>query len=296
MLEPVRRYLAVVSPRAGEFRPAVCRLLETEFRRVGHRLEFHFLETLPGLQTAVDRAIESGCRDFLAVGGDGTVSRLASCLYGKPHALGIIPVGTANTLARVLGISLNPTRAARIAVARRTVTAVDGLIVGEQLCLLNVSAGVSSMSLDGLDAAQKAAAGMFSYVIGAAKATLKVAPCDYQLTIDGQSSTIRGVEMHVTNVGVIGVPQFHLYDKSILADGQVEVLGITHWTPRNIVNTALDIVLRRKRRALRFIGTAGVSITIDCAQPMPVQGDGDIIGTTPVTIRIAPQAVNFILP
>lgn len=296
MIDSSRCFLVVVSPRAGGFRPAVCRLLENEFRRAGHRLEFHFLSTMSGLQSAVDLAIESGCEDFLAVGGDGTVSRVASCLYGKPHALGIIPAGTANTLARVLGISMNLRRAARIAAARSRIAAIDALVVADKLCLLNVSVGVSSMSLDGLNAAQKAAAGMFSYVIGAAKATLKVTPCDYQVIIDGQASTIRGVEMHVTNTGVIGVPQFHLYDKSILADGWVEVLGITHWTPQNILDTALDIVLRRKRRALRFIGNGESSIIIDCHQQMPVQGDGDIIGTTPVTINIASNAINLILP
>ncbi|TFG47117.1 MAG: hypothetical protein E4H31_00475 [Dehalococcoidia bacterium] len=288
------KFLAMVSPKGGQFRPAVCRHLELEFNRAGLELVFHYIESDSGLRAAIDQSLIDGCNLFLAIGGDGTVSRVAGCLHGKPHTLGIIPVGTANTLARMLGISMNLEKAAKTAAAMKKTRSVDGMKVGDRLCLLNVSAGVSSLSLDGLDAAQKAATGMLAYVIGAAKATLKIAPCDYEITLDGHTFNTRAVEIHVTNIGAIGVPQYHLYEKSHIDDGNVEVLVISRWTPQKIVDTVLDLVLRRRKRAIRFIG-GGSAIAINCTQVMPVQGDGDIIGVTPVSITVLPQAVNFIV-
>ncbi|ADJ26422.1 diacylglycerol kinase catalytic region [Dehalogenimonas lykanthroporepellens BL-DC-9] len=290
-----RQVMVVASPGAGRFRSGVRRTLESELSRHGWDLQWHVIESPEGLETSVSRAVSAGCRRFLAVGGDGTVSRLASLLYGKPHELGIIPAGTANTMARVLGISMNIRQAAVIVATSRNTRRVDSLSVEGRLCLLNVSAGVSSRSLAGLNEAQKTAAGMFSYVIGAAKASLRVSPCDYSLVTDAEACSYRGVEIHVTNNGVLGVPQFHLYERSLLVDGRAEVLGISSWTPPNILNTALDILLRRRRRAIQLIG-AGQEIFIDCAQPMPVQGDGDLIGVTPVTIRVLPRAIDFIVP
>jgi diacylglycerol kinase family enzyme len=238
--------------------------------------------------------LKSGFHTFLAVGGDGTVSLAAGHLHGKPHRLGIIPAGTANTLARILGIPMNIGRAIKLAATSQKTRSIDGMEVRGRLCLQNVSTGISSISLDGLDARQKAQAGMFSYVIGAARATWRIAPCDYKITIDGRDYAVNAVEIHVTNTGVLGVPQYHIHESSRIDDGSVEVLGITRWTPQKIADTVLDITLRRKKRAIQFIG-GGSDIRIRSAHGLAVQGDGDIIGTTPVDITVRPRAVNFIV-
>ena len=295
MEDKSKQILVAVSPRAGRFRSGVRRTVDEAMVAHGWKVFWHVVESPASLETAVNQAVTAGCRRFLAVGGDGTVSRLASALYGKPHELGIIPAGTANTMARVLGISMDIRRAALTAAVSGHIRRTDALQVNNRLCLLNVSVGVSSLSLSGLNEAQKAATGMFSYVIGAAKASLSVSPCDYSVTVDAQPFPFRGVELHVTNTGVLGVPQFHVYDRSLLVDGRAEVLGIARWTPDNIMHTALDIILRRRRRAIKLIAI-GRSITIDCVQTMPVQGDGDIIGVTPVTVDVLPDAIEFIIP
>ena len=53
--------------------------------------------------------------DFvISVGGDGTCNEIARSLVHTDTALGIVPVGSGNGLARHLGIPLNPIRALRI--------------------------------------------------------------------------------------------------------------------------------------------------------------------------------------
>jgi diacylglycerol kinase family enzyme len=56
----------------------------------------------------LDEALDAGVRHVYAVGGDGTVLAVAQVLLERDAVLGIVPTGTANLLARDLGIPLDP--------------------------------------------------------------------------------------------------------------------------------------------------------------------------------------------
>jgi diacylglycerol kinase family enzyme len=56
----------------------------------------------------LDEALDAGTRHVYAVGGDGTVLAVARALLDRDAVLGIVPTGTANLLARDLGIPLDP--------------------------------------------------------------------------------------------------------------------------------------------------------------------------------------------
>jgi diacylglycerol kinase (ATP) len=61
----------------------------------------------------IRQAIANGLDTVLACGGDGTINDVLQGLVGSQVALGIIPVGTANTLAHDIGLPLHPVKAAR---------------------------------------------------------------------------------------------------------------------------------------------------------------------------------------
>jgi diacylglycerol kinase family enzyme len=287
-------FLALVSKKASHFHPNVCRDLGLVFACNGIPLRFYYIEDETELAGEIEGAFKAGCRDFLAVGGDGTVSLAASHLYGKPHRLGIIPAGTANTLARMLRIPMSVKKAIRLVVDSSNLRTIDGMEVGERIYLLNVSVGLSSISLDCLNEKTKATIGMFSYVIGVAQASLKASPSDFEIEIDGRHVCTRAVEIHVTNIGVLGMPRYHIHETSGLDDGKVEVLGLSNLSPPTVVGAVLDVLLRRKKHAIRLIGE-GSDIVIESAKRQTAQGDGDIIGPTPIRIRVQPKAINFIV-
>ena len=288
-------FLALISKKAGHFRPDLCRELSREFGKAGIPLKFHFIEHESDVEVEIANALKNGCRNFLAVGGDGTVDLMASHLYGHPHRLGIIPAGTANTLARVIGVPMNLKKAIKLAVSSAKTRAVDCMEVEGRLYFQNVSAGLSSNSLDHMDQKEKARLGMFSYVIGVARASWNTSPSNFEVIIDGQKHQSRAVEIHVTNTGVLGRPQYHLNETSHIDDGKVEVLGLSDLSPVTVVDAVLDVLLRRKKRAIRLVGE-GAQVIIRSGAYQPAQGDGDVIGPTPVTIRVIPKAVNFIVP
>lgn len=100
--------------------------LEALFEQCGNEAEITFA-TGPEIVAAIERAIGSDADAIVVGGGDGTIATAAHRLAGTGKALGILPLGTANLLARDLGIPLDLEQAIR-ALAGGTIRAID---VGE---------------------------------------------------------------------------------------------------------------------------------------------------------------------
>lgn len=112
----MRRAVLIANPSASQFTGGL-------FRQVVSSLSPHFdLETqwpISGRDTlSHTRAIaQEGVDVVFAMGGDGVAHHVVNGLVGTTTALGLIPAGTTNVLARILGVPLNPRKAASEAVA-----------------------------------------------------------------------------------------------------------------------------------------------------------------------------------
>jgi diacylglycerol kinase (ATP) len=101
---------AILNPRAGVSRDVARRAAERGHPRWSD-FDLHVTEG-PGHATELARAAAAaGTELVLAVGGDGTANEVAQGLIGSPAALGIVPMGSGNGLARALGIPRQPARA-----------------------------------------------------------------------------------------------------------------------------------------------------------------------------------------
>lgn len=101
---------AILNPQAG-LRAAATREA-VERGRPGWRDYAVYLTREPGHATALAReAVAGGAEVVLAVGGDGTVNEVACGVLGSRAALGIVPAGSGNGLARALRLPLRPARA-----------------------------------------------------------------------------------------------------------------------------------------------------------------------------------------
>lgn len=96
-----------------------------------------------GLGARLDGAVAHGAEAVVVGGGDGTIAAAAARLMGTGIALGILPLGTMNMLAKDLGIPLS-LRAAAEALARGTVRAIDVADVNGQVYLCNAVIGSPS--------------------------------------------------------------------------------------------------------------------------------------------------------
>ena len=86
-------------------------------------------------------AVEAGARLIVVGGGDGSVSRAAQAIAGSRAALGILPLGTLNHLARDLGIPFNLQQSARL-IASGRVRPIDVAEVNGRLFVNNAAIGL----------------------------------------------------------------------------------------------------------------------------------------------------------
>jgi diacylglycerol kinase (ATP) len=94
------------------------------------------------VSAAARAAVGEGYAIVVAAGGDGTVNAVAEGLRGATTALGILPLGSANDLARELGIPRHDVRAAARVIATGRPRLTDLGMVGER-----IFCGVGGMAL-----------------------------------------------------------------------------------------------------------------------------------------------------
>jgi len=106
--------LLIANPSASQFTGGLYRQVVTSLK-----LAFDLTTDWPisALETGIAsrEAAASGIDVVFAMGGDGAAHHVANALVGSDTALGLIPVGTTNVLARILGVPLKPRAAAQAA-------------------------------------------------------------------------------------------------------------------------------------------------------------------------------------
>jgi diacylglycerol kinase (ATP) len=137
----------------------------------------------------------------VAVGGDGTVSQLAHALCGTQTALGILPFGSGNGLARHIGIPMNTAAAMQVIARGQTATMDRGIINGNSFFC---TAGTGFDARIGKLFATSTKRGFWTY----AKITLRelsnYTPETCTVTVDGKSHQHNAFLITIANAGQYG--------------------------------------------------------------------------------------------
>lgn len=242
-------------------------------------------------------AAAAGADAVLAVGGDGTANEVAQGLIHSPTALGLVPVGSGNGLARALGVPLSPAHALSVltdAVPR----AMDvGFVNGRPF--LNVAGA-------GLDAEVGAEfhshgrnggrRGLWTYVRLALQRALSYEARPFQL--DAGSLGFQGRAMIVAFVngrqyggGAILTP------RARLDDGLLDVVVFEEARFAEIALQIPRLFLGRIERFRRYRHAQAASATLTAAHPFLHHRDGEPEpGVGRLDVRVAPRALRILVP
>lgn len=154
-MKPLRTAILIFNPVAGARRTAVLiSKIEAALRSAGFELE-PAPTAGAGQATGLARAAANrGATAVFVYGGDGTVREAAAGLLGTETALGILPAGTTNVVARAFGIPCSPLAAARAA-GEWTVRTIDAGLCGEQPFLMQATAGLDAVIMAATSSASK---------------------------------------------------------------------------------------------------------------------------------------------
>lgn len=194
----------------------------------------------------VRRALEAGAHHFLLWGGDGTAQRCIDVLAGTGATVSILPAGTANLLAKNLGIPADLEQAVEVALhgARRAIDVAR--LNGEGFAVM-AGAGFDAQMIADADGGLKDRLGRAAYVVSGAR-NLRTRPFDAQVVVDGDGFYDGPAScILVGNVGRLfaGLEAFPgaRPDDGLLEVGVVSADGAVEWL-RTMARAALGDVTR----------------------------------------------------
>jgi diacylglycerol kinase (ATP) len=289
--------LVVINPEAGGFkRESVLGAIRRHFSDAGIAYEIHDATRGETLAGAVREGSARGCTFIVVAGGDGTVSRTAAALADSPVPLGIVPAGTGNILARDLQIPLDTGEAVRLLCAPHETRTIDAMRIDGRLYILTAGVGISSLTVRDIRRSDKRRFGLLAYVGTAIHKTLEFKSKHFEVVIDGEMHRFHSPEVAVANSGGVVEMVLPWMPDIRIDDGALDVVVVIARGLSDYPRLVFNILRRRATQPdVRFL-RAKRSVIIRPDKPLPVQADGDVVGTSPVEIQVVPRAVRVIVP
>lgn len=227
-------------------------------------------------------------------GGDGTLNAAVDALVTSQLPLGILPLGTANDLARTLGIPNSLTEACDI-IAHGEVRRIDlGCVNGKHF--FNVaSLGLSVKITQLLTKEAKRRWGVFAYAATALQVIWKSRPFSAEIRLNGKSIKVKTVQIAVGNGRYYGGGMTVAEDASI-EDQRLDLysLEIKHWWQIILLLPAMRQGRQTNSRNVRTLN--GQEFEVYTRKPRPINTDGEITTYTPAHFRVIPQALAVLMP
>jgi YegS/Rv2252/BmrU family lipid kinase len=240
-------------------------------------------------------AISRGVTKVLAWGGDGTVNEVASALAFQPAALGVIPAGSGNGLARELGIPLTPEGAFE-ATIRSVPCRIDAGELDGRLFANVAGVGLDAHVAHRFAAVQRARRGLRRYIRIVAGSLFTYRPVSYTVVTDGASMQVEALIAAIANGRQYGNGA-QIAPAAKLDDGLLDVVTIRARSP---LAALLQVPRLMTGRIAQVPGVtirraARVEIAADQALPYHVDGEPFLGGTTLVA-RVRPGALQVLAP
>ena len=233
-------------------------------------------------------AVADGCDAVVAVGGDGTINEVATQLVGTPTALGIVPLGSGNGLARHLRLPLAPAAAVRALNAFRRTRIDSGEINGRPFFC---TAGVGFDAHVGALFANHPTRGFQGYVRTTLRAYFQYQPGHYQLETPALQRAGTAFTVTFANAGQYGNNAW-IAPRADLRDGLLDVCWVRPFSPLLLPLLGTMLFSRTLHHA------PGVDITqTDVARlyfegTVPAHVDGEPVCLQgPLEVCVRPQAL-----
>lgn len=244
-------------------------------------------------------AAQKGVQIVIAAGGDGTINEVVQGLAGTETRLAILPVGTTNVLARELGISLQFQLALEQLPSSIPKT-IDLGKMNHRYFVLMAGIGYDAELLTKVDPGMKKLAGKTAVFFSGVRNLFEHKPFKLRIQVtlaNGKKRRLRrsAMQLFVFNAATYAT-DFRLVDEALMDDGILNLLLFRSKRFNDTFISLFAMLIRRHREWADAEALDIKAVQIHSRQAVPVQLDGDTVGTTPVNIQIVPAALTLLRP
>jgi diacylglycerol kinase (ATP) len=237
---------------------------------------------------------------LVVVGGDGTVNEVVNAVAGTEAEIAVLPAGTGQDLARSQGIPADFDDAVRVALAGEPRTIDVGrveLAGGESRYFANVgSVGMSGAVARRANTMTKRLGGKATFFYALTREFL--AWRNTQVTVVLDDGARRGGAMHDV---IVANGRWHgggmkLAPDARQDDGLFDVVLIGDVTKLDFLTTAPKLYSGKYLAHPKVELLRSSSLAVTAAEPLPLEVDGEPIGTTPARFEVVPAALRLRVP
>ena len=297
-IEQKPKIFVVVNPVAGVTQPETVReVIETALQ--SREIPFEIYETKgnDNFRQTIRNAIQQGYKLVIAAGGDGTLSGVVDGLVDTQIPLLILPTGTWNALAQALDIPLQVDAALDLLFQEHRIRTIDAIEVNQSYYVLSVSAGVGARTMEDVKREEKRRFGRLADLRSAIVHALEFRSYTFDVKIDGKSTKFRASELMVANSSILGLKILRLDPNIRMDDGKLNVCRIYANSVGEYFRLAASMIRGDQQHSWNLSCMEALQeVEINSREKLPVQGDGDLIGSLPITVKIHPKAIQIVTP
>lgn len=295
-----RKATLISNPKTGRYASRRLRPIQ----ELASRLESHGiavdlkLTAAPGdAMELAARAARNGGSDVIVAGGDGTINEAIQGLAGTSSRLAIIPRGTANVLARELGLPLDDEQAVAVAAQGNSRKIYLGLAINETTnqrrhFVLMAGIGIDASVVRRVQPSLKKRIGKGAFWISGFSHLATWNPRSFAVEIEGveYNATFAAIGKSARYGGDLAITPGARLDQPVFEVCLIQTKSRLRYL--QLLSLAMRNGMPRDTPEVRFVKTAAVKARGDAS----VQVDGELIGHLPMRFEIAEHSLEVIVP
>ncbi len=248
----------------------------------------------PEMMEPVVKAAIARAPMVIVGGGDGTLSSAVDHFVGTDTVFAVLPLGTANSFARTLGLPLDLDGAIKVIAYGRRKRIDLGIIDGDYFA--NVAAlGMSPLIADTVPSWLKSWFGVLGYVFWAVRVAFKFRPFKLRITLDdGTLVKSWATEARIANGSFHGGVE--LVEKAELDSGEMVIQAVTGKSVLGLAWSWFTTLFKLRHREQTVTEWRGRRMILEARPSQKISIDGEIAAMTPVTVEVARGAIEVAAP
>ncbi len=288
------KVLFVINPRSGNREGGRLELAISEESRIK---QFEYL--IYRLQSSdeeknIANEISNYSPDMVAVaGGDGTVNLLAKILQGKEIPLIIIPLGSANGMAKELGIGNRIENALEL-ISNGITKKIDLLKINGKICIHLGDVGLNASIVKRFEKDPKR--GLWTYAKHLFKELFLIDAVNFYLSIDNKPLKRKAVSVTFANASKYGTGAV-INPLGKIDDGSFELVIIKPFPKIHLISITWKMFIGRLQTSEFVEVYSCKEATLQTSKKTTLQIDGEIIGRTKeIAVEILPHILSIRVP
>lgn len=289
-----KKIIFIVNPISGtQNKKFILNLLEKKINQDKYDFEIVYTEYAGHAVEISALAAKNGIDIVVAIGGDGTINEIGRSLIDSHTALGIIPCGSGNGLARHLQIPMDVKKAIDI-INRGNIECIDYGKIND--IPFFCTCGVGFDAFVSLKFAKSGKRGLLTYLENTLHESLNYKPETYEIENEDGTMKYNAFLIACANASQYG-NNAYIAPQASLSDGLMDVTILEPFTVLDVPALAFQLFNKTIDQNSRIKTFKSKKITITRNNPGVIHYDGDpIMADSTIKVEIISQGLNVCIP